>query len=155
MDNVQKATREYLISLITTLKKTRAALAEQRREVEKWQQRVELAQSKGRADLAAQAQQRAQEAEQALDKLRSEEQEVMREFREVRSKYQIESMIPEKSVDPDRLLAALESVAGKPDNLQEELNRTAVDEQLEALKRELQGGTADTAKEEEEEGADT
>ncbi len=134
-----------MISLITTLKKTRGALAEQRREVEKWQQRMELAQSKGRADLAAQARQRTQAAEQALDRLRSEEQEVMREFREVRSKYQIESMIPEKSVDPDRLLAALESVAGKPDNLQEELNRTAVDEQLEALKRELQGSPADSS----------
>lgn len=139
MDNVQKATREYVISLISTLKKTRAALGEQRQEHERWRQRVELAREKGREELATQAVQRAREAEQALQKLRTEEQEIMREFREARTKYKIESMIPEKSVDPDRLLAALESVAGTPDSLQDELNRTAVDEQLAALKRELQG----------------
>ena len=143
MDNVQKATREYLISLISTLKKTRAALGEQRQEVEKWRQRIALAREKGREDLEAQAEQRAGEAAQALEKLRREEQEVMREFREARTKYEIESMIPEKSVDPDRLLAALESVAGTPDSLQEELNRSAVDEQLAALKRELQGKKTD------------
>ncbi len=131
-----------MISLITTLKKTRAALAEQRQEVEKWSQRVTLAREKGRADLIAQAEQRVQEAEQTLNKLHSEEQEVMREFRETRAKYKIESMLPEKSIDPDRLLAALQSVAGKPDSLQEELNRTAVDEQLTALKKELQGGSS-------------
>lgn len=142
MDNVQRATREYLISLITTLKKTRSALAEQRQEVDKWNQRMQLAQEKGRADLVAQAQQRMQAAEQTLEKLRSEEQEVMREFREARTKYKIESMIPQKSIDPDQLLAALESVAGKPDNLQAELDRTAVDEQLAALKRELQSGSS-------------
>lgn len=139
MDNVQRATREYLISLISTLKQTRGALGEQRQELERWRQRAELAREKGREDLAAQAEQRAREAEQALERIRTEEHELMREFREARAKYKIESMIPEKSVDPDRLLATLESVAGTPDNLQEELNRTAVDEQLAALKRELQG----------------
>lgn len=147
MDNVQKANREYLISLITTLKKTRGALAEQRQEVERWRQRVTLARETGRADLAAGAEQRVREAETVLEKLRSEEQEVMREFREARTKYEIESMLPAKSIDPDRLLAALESVAGKPDSLQEELNRTAVDEQLAALKHELQGQTVETSDE--------
>lgn len=137
MDNIEKATREYLISLITTLKKTRGALSEQRHEVDRWRERVRLAREKGRDDLAKQAEQRTQEAEQVLERLKSEEQEVLREFREVQGRYKMESMIPEKRIDPERLLAALESVAGKPDSLQEELDRTLVDEQLAVLKREL------------------
>jgi len=138
MDNVEKATREYLLSLITTLKKTRGALSEQRYEVDRWRERVRLAREKGREDLAQQAEQRTLEAERVLERLESEEQEVLREFRDVQGRYTLESMIPEKRIDPEQLLAALESVAGKPDSLQEELDRTRVDEQLAALKNELQ-----------------
>ena len=133
MDEVEKATRNYLISLISTLKKTRAARTKQEQEVQRWEQRVELAREKGREDLASQADQRAGEAKQTLGKLQREEQEVLGEFREAQARYKIESMIPEQ------LLAALEAVAGPPDTLQDELNRTAVDEQLTALKGELQG----------------
>jgi len=138
MDNVEKATREYLLSLITTLKKTRGALSEQRHEVDRWRERVRLAREKGREDLAQQAEQRTLEAERVLERLESEEQEVLREFRDVQGRYTLESMIPEKRIDPEQLLSALESVAGKPDSLQEELDRTRVDEQLATLKNELQ-----------------
>ena len=140
MDEVEKAARNYLISLISTLKKTRAARAKQEHEIGRWEQRVELAREKGREDLAAQAEQRAGEAKQALGKLQSEEQEVLGEFREAQTRYKIESMIPQKRINPEQLLAALEMVAGPPDTLQDELDRTAVDEQLTALKAELQGG---------------
>ena len=139
MDEVEKAARNYLISLISTLKKTRAARAKQEHEVRRWEQRVELAREKGREDLAAQAEQRAGEAQQALEKLKTEEQEVLGEFREAQTRYKIESMIPQKRINPEQLLAALEMVAGPPDTLQDELDRTAVDEQLTALKGELQG----------------
>jgi len=139
MDEVEKAARNYLISLISTLKKTRAARAKQEHEIGRWEQRVELAREKGREDLAAQAEQRAGEAKQALGKLQSEEQEVLGEFREAQTRYKIESMIPQKRINPEQLLAALEMVAGPPDTLQDELDRTAVDEQLTALKGELQG----------------
>jgi len=139
MDEVEKGARNYLISLISTLKKTRAARTKQEHEVRRWEQRVELAREKGREDLAAQAEQRAGEAKQALAKLQSEEQEVLGEFREAQTRYKIESMIPQKRINPEQLLAALEMVAGPPDTLQDELDRTAVDEQLTALKGELQG----------------
>jgi len=139
MDEVEKAARNYLISLISTLKKTRAARAKQEHEIGRWEQRVELAREKGREDLAAQAEQRAGEAKQALAKLQSEEQEVLGEFREAQTRYKIESMIPQKRINPEQLLTALETVAGPPDTLQDELDRTAVDEQLTALKGELQG----------------
>src|SRR6056297_228607 len=139
MDEVEKAARNYLISLISTLKKTRAARAKQEHEVRRWEQRVELAREKGREDLAAQAEQRAGEAKQALEKLKTEEQEVLGEFREAQTRYKIESMIPEKRINPEQLLTALETVACPPDTLQDELDRTAVDEQLTALKGELQG----------------
>ena len=69
MDQMERATREYLISLVATLKKTRAALTEERQELERWQSRVELARNKGREDLASQAEQRANEAEQRLKRL--------------------------------------------------------------------------------------
>ncbi|MFO7729930.1 MAG: hypothetical protein R6V86_04100 [Spirochaetia bacterium] len=139
MDEVDRAARNYLISLISTLKKTRAAREKQEQEVRRWEQRVALAREKGREDLAAQAEERAGEAKQALGKLQSEEQEVLGEFREAQARYKIESMVPKKRIDPEQLLAALESVSGPPDTLQDELNRTAVDEQLTALKGELQG----------------
>lgn len=139
MDEVDRAARNYLISLISTLKKTRAVRAKQEQEVQRWEQRVELAREKGREDLAAQAEQRAGEAKQALGKLQGEEQEVLGEFREAQARYKIESMIPQKRINPEQLLAALETVAGPPDTLQDELDRTAVDEQLTALKGELQG----------------
>ncbi|MDY7027231.1 MAG: hypothetical protein SVR04_02925 [Spirochaetota bacterium] len=127
-----------MISLLTTIKKTRRALEEQQAECDKWSRRVRLAEEKHRSDLLEEARRRLSEAEEARRRLSDEEQQVLQEFREVQTKYDIESSIPQQSVSTEHLLQSLYSLAGGPDTLHDELNAVVVEEELEKLKREMQ-----------------
>lgn len=138
MDEYQKASREYLISLLTTIKKTRRALEEQQAECDKWSRRVRLAEENRRSDLLEEARRRLSEAAEARRRLSNEEQQVLQEFREVQTKYDIESSIPQQSVSTEHLLQSLYSLAGEPDALHDELNAVVVEEELEKLKREME-----------------
>ncbi|MGC9313297.1 MAG: hypothetical protein ACP5IA_11450 [Sediminispirochaetaceae bacterium] len=138
MDEYQKASREYLISLLTTIKKTRRALEEQQAECDKWNRRVRLAEENRRTDLLEEARRRLSEAEETRRRLSDEEQQVLQEFREVQTKYDIESSIPQQSVSTEHLLQSLYSLAGDPDTLHDELNAVVVEEELEKLKREME-----------------
>ncbi len=137
MDEYQKASREYLISLLTTIKKTRRALEEQQAECDKWSSRVTLAKENQRPDLLEEAQRRLEEAAETKRRLNEEEHQILQEFREVQTKYDIESSIPQQSVSTEHLLQALYSLAGEPDTLHDELNAVFVEEELEKIKREM------------------
>jgi len=137
MDEYQKASREYLISLLTTIKKTRRALEEQQAECDNWSRRVTLAEDNNRTDLLEEARLRLSEAFEAKKRLADEEQQILQEFREVQTKYDIESSIPQQSVSTEHLLQSLYSLAGEPDTLHDELNAVVVEEELEKIKREM------------------
>lgn len=137
MDQYQKASKEYLIELLSSLKKNRKAIESRQAEYETWSSRVRLAREKGREDLLSQAQLRMEEAAGVLERLKYEEGELLKEYRQAQTKYNIESALPEQSIDADALLQALQSIGGKEDPLEKEIQMNKVDSELEALKREL------------------
>ena len=139
MDDYRKASREYLISLLTTIKKIRRAIEERNTECEKWSRRVVLAEENGRPQLVHEAKQRLSEAMEAKNRLLDEEQEILREFRKAQTTYDIESSIPDQSVNTDQLLQSLLMLTGEPDTYGEELKSSSAETELEKLKREING----------------
>lgn len=137
MDQYKKASREYLIALLTSIKKVRREMQEQQSLADKWEHRTELARTAGRTDLLEESEKHLREVLAARQRLKDEEERLMGELREAQTRYDIESAVPERNVDPDLLLDHLTDIAGQPDSLQEESSRISVDAELEELKRKM------------------
>jgi hypothetical protein len=143
MDEQEGATTEYLSSLVASLQHIRKRIRERTEESEKWSERIELAVSQGREDLADAARARAQEAEDHLQELRREETERVSEAKELRE----EMVAPGSGMDPElqtpSLLRALDAfISGDDTGEQEQIHREQAlrdaGEELERLKREEQ-----------------
>ncbi|MCA1949952.1 MAG: chromosome partitioning protein [Treponema sp.] len=104
--------KAYIVAHLATLKLTEKKRAELEAELEKWKSRVELARSKGAEDLA-------QEAEKAAERIRADLTAIQNEEAEL--KLQIESMrrqLPglaarQRTVDPDLLEQELLIATGR------------------------------------------
>jgi len=138
MDEYQKASREYLISLLTTIKKTRQAIEKQQIECDIWSRRVKLAEENDKPQLLEEARRRLTEAIEAKQRLADEEQQVLQEFREAQTRYDIEASLPEESVSAEQLLQSLHSITGEPDFLQEQIRSADAEAELQKLKREME-----------------
>jgi len=138
MDEYRKTNREYLISLLTTIKKTRKAMEQSKEECEKWGRRLSLAEADGSAVLQEEARKRLAEATEIKNGLIAEEQQILQEFREAQTAYDIESSLPDQTIDTELLLQSLYSITGEPDALYDNLNSAAVEEELEKIKREME-----------------
>lgn len=138
MDEYQNASREYLISLLTTIKKTRQVIEKQQAECDLWSRRVRLAEENNKPQLLEEARRRLSEAVEAKQHLADEERQVLQEFREAQTRYDIESSLPEESVSAEQLLQSLHSITGEPDALQEQIRSTDAEAELEKLKREME-----------------
>ena len=143
MDEQEGATTEYLSSLVASLQHIRRRIREQSEESGKWKQRIELAVSQGRDDLAEAARARMQESEEHLQELRSEEVERITEAKKLRA----EMVAPGSGIDPElqtpSLLRALDAfISGDDTGEQEQIHREEAlrkaEEELERLKSEEQ-----------------
>jgi phage shock protein A len=103
--------REYIFHHITTLKLTEKKIRELDGELSRWQDRAELARSKGAADLAA-------EAEKQMEAIRTKQSGLEEESAGLRAGIdRMRAQIPalgarERSVDPDLLEQELLIAAG-------------------------------------------
>jgi len=138
MNPYQKASKEYLITLLTSIKKIRKEIGEQRALRDKWSGRVDLASKHRKEDLRREAEQRLGETLSSLQRLEGEESALLAEFREAHTKYDIEGTIPESLSDTELLLERLTDAAGPTDPLKEESARLAVEAELEELKKRTQ-----------------
>jgi phage shock protein A len=106
------AAKEYIFNFITTLKLTEKQIADLDEDLAGWQSRIELAKSKARPELAA-------EAEKELERLTVKRRQLICEAGSLKT--QIEEMrrqLPllaarERSVDPDLLEQELLIAAGR------------------------------------------
>jgi phage shock protein A len=106
------AAKEYIYNFITTLKLTEKQISDLDGELAKWRSRIELAKSKERPELAA-------EAEKELERLAVKQRQLAGEAESLKS--QIEEMrrqLPllaarERSIDPDLLEQELLMAAGR------------------------------------------
>ena len=134
-----RAAKEYLLSLLTTMKQLKTKHTQLEEEVAKWQSRVILADEKGRPDLAAQASTRLNDAKEQLSRIRGEEVELLRERDELKRQILIAKDMPEMKVDADLLLAQMQMITGEPDTVAEEFKNEEVEGALRSLKQQLDG----------------
>ncbi len=124
---------EYVLAFITTLKQTEKARAAADDEAALWTRRVELARSKGDDELASQAQARLDQSTAKRATLDAELADLKGKVVVLKEKLTRLRMTGGKSVDTDLLLAQLEVVVGKKD----ELSKTFKDEESNAALDEL------------------
>jgi len=127
-----KEASDYVLAFITTLKQTEKALMTTEEEVALWTRRVALAQSKGDESLEAQAEQRLAEITGKKVALETELADLRAKVAVLKEKLVRIRMTGGRSVDTDLLLAQLEMVVGKKDDLarimKEEESKAALDE---------------------------
>jgi hypothetical protein len=127
-----KEASDYVLAFITTLKRTEKALAASEEEVSLWTRRAALAGSKGDDALTAQAEQRLAEAAGKKAALEAELADLKAKVAVLKDKLVRLRMIGGRLVDTDLLLAQLEMVVGKKDDLsrvmKEEESKAALDE---------------------------
>jgi len=132
--------KEYILSFIATLKLTENEIRSLEAEAAKWKNRVELARSCSREDLAAEAEKEADRVNMKLAGLRDEEQ-TLRERIGVMQRQLPGLAARERSIDPDLLEQELLMALGRTEKEAEterafstlEKDRAA-DAALEALK---------------------
>ncbi len=131
---------EYVLAFLTTLKTTQKDLEKARQDTELWKRRVALAQAKGEAGLASQAQARLSAAEAKQAQLEAETADLVGKVTVLRDKLQrIRTSIP-RSVDTDLLLAQLQMITGPKDELAQSFKNQEAEARLEELKKKLSGG---------------
>ena len=134
-----KEASEYVLAFITTLKQTEKALAAAAEDRVLWARRVALAQSRGEAELAAQAQARLADAEAKGAKLEAELAELKATVSVLKEKLARLRMTGGRLVDADLLLAQLEMVVGKKDELGSAMKAEEANAALDDLKKKMQG----------------
>jgi len=134
-----KEAAEYVLAFITTLKQTEKALEAAQEAANVWTRRVSLAQARGEAGLAAQAVARLSDATAKQSKLESELADLKAKVSVLKEKLTRIRMAGVKLVDADLLLAQLQMVTGKKDELAHTMKQEEAGAALDELKKKMQG----------------
>ena len=128
----------YVLAFITTLKQTQKALAAAEEESSLWMRRVTLARTKGDEALASQAQARQSDAVAKQVKLETELADLKAKVSVLQEKLTRIRMMGVKLVDADLLLAQLEMITGKRDELAHTMKQEEASAALDELKKKMQ-----------------
>jgi phage shock protein A len=117
----EQSAKQYLLGFITTYKLTIKKIDDIDSEIVKWNSRVELARSKGAADLAAEAEKETQRLNETKQKLLLEADELKTQISKMQRQFKtLGSYL--RSVDPDLLEQELLMAAGYNPGDEEKLN---------------------------------
>lgn len=130
--------REYVLHFITSLKQTQAQRRQLAGELAGWKRRVALASEQKKPELQAQAQLRLDELSQREAELAEEEKVLMVKVGVLKEKLAALRLRGELSLDPDALLAELQTLTGPRDRLAEDLKEEEAGRMLAELKRRLE-----------------
>lgn len=126
---------QYVLAFITTLKQTEKSLAEAAEDANTWTRRVTLARSRGDEALAAQAQARLSDATAKQSKLEAELADLKAKVSVLKDKLARLRMTGGRLVDTDLLLAQLQMVVGKKDELGDAMKKEEAQAALDELKK--------------------
>ena len=126
---------QYVLAFITTLKQTEKAFAAAQEDANIWTRRVTLARSRGDEGLAAQAQARLADATAKQSQLETELADLKRKVAVLKDKLVRLRMTGGRLVDTDLLLAQLQMVAGKKDELGDAMKNEEANAALDELKK--------------------
>ena len=128
---------DYVLAFITTLKQTEKALAASAEEVALWTRRVALAAAKGDPSLTTQAQARLSDVTAKKAGLEAELADVKAKVAVLKEKLARLRTTGGRLVDADLLLAQLEMVVGKKDELSETMKQEETKAALDELKKKM------------------
>lgn len=133
------AAREYVLNFILGLKRTQKDRAVADEELEHWQRRVKLAESRGEPFLKRSAEDRVAELKSRREQLLEEERQLAAKVDVLKEKLRRLAVRSSLSVDAEALLAQLSMLVGKSpgegDSLDERLKEAEASQGLEELKR--------------------
>jgi hypothetical protein len=132
-----EAAREYVLAFVAALKRTQKERAIAQEELELWERRVRLAESRGEPILKRGAQERVGELRARAGRLLDEEAAMKRKADVLKEKLGRVKIRSSLRVDADALLAQLQMLAGEPDTLGEALRDVEATQALDKLKRKL------------------
>jgi phage shock protein A len=133
-----KDATQYVLAHITTLKQAEKDLARREEEIAAWSRRVQLAESRGEAELAAQARVRLGEIQARKAEAAAGLADLRRTVSTLKDKLTRLQRDATRSIDTDLLLAQLEMVVGKKDELSTRLQNEQAGVELDELKRKTQ-----------------
>lgn len=134
-----KEASQYVLAFITTLKQTEKAIAASDEEVALWTRRGALARSKGDGALTAQVEARLAEVAGKKIQLETELADLKAKVSVLKEKLTRIRMAGVKLVDADLLLAQLQMVTGKKDELSHAMKQEEAGAALDELKKKMQG----------------
>jgi phage shock protein A len=134
-----KAAAEYVLAFVTTLKKTEMDLVSATEDVTKWTGRVALAVEKGEGELAGLARAKLAEIEGKKAAFETELADLRLKVVILKDKLQHLRRRFQKSVDTDVLLAELEMLVGKKDDLADRFKVEEAGAKVEELKKKMSG----------------
>ncbi len=130
--------REYVLHFITSLKQTQAQRRQLAGELAGWRRRVALAAEQKKPELQEQARLRVDELSQREAELAEEDTVLMVKVGVLKEKLAALRLRGELKVDPDALLAELQTLSGPRDRLAEDLKEEEASQMLSELKRRLE-----------------
>ncbi len=132
--------KDYVFSLATHLKQVEAEIVSIQREQARWQERAELAERQGLADLRAQV----TDKMNALAATRAEREAEAREFRAGLDSLKKQLLLlptTQRTVNTEALLESITQLAGPIDSVTPAAKQAEADEALAALKKKLAEGS--------------
>jgi phage shock protein A len=126
---------QYVLAFITTLKQTEKALSAAQEDTNTWTRRVTLARTRGDEGLAAQAQARLSDATAKQSQLETELSDLKAKVAVLKDKLVRLRMTGTRLVDADLLLAQLQMIVGKKDELGDTMKNEEANAALDELKK--------------------
>ena len=130
--------KEYVLAIISTLNQTTEKCNQLERELEMWQKRAALAKEHGRSDLQSQAEARAFEIRQDLDRIKPEEADLKGGVIRLKSQLKLILNQPDMAYDADQLSAELEMLGEERDELADKFREEEAEDALQRLKQEME-----------------
>jgi phage shock protein A len=135
----KQSAKEYVVAVIADLKQLKAKRIEAEGRLKLWQGRVRLADGEGRSDLADKARAQVDLVSGELSDIKRQELEYSRGVDRMKTQLKMIESQSDMSINADLLLAQLEMVVGERDELSEAFKDQEVSDELERLKREMEG----------------
>jgi len=135
-----EAAQEYVLGFIRSLKETQRQKARYLEDLERWRERVKIAQKAGRADLTQTAEERVRDLDEQVGRLTAEEAELASKVKRLKENLKTLEHGFRPSVDAELLQANLDMLVGETDATERKFEDQEAEAALEELKKKLQDG---------------
>ncbi len=129
--------KEYVLAFIQTLKEIQLKISKLKEELNVWKERAQLAVERNKHDLKQGADQKVAALNAEIEMLSKEESELKSKIITMKDNLKDLKHKFNFTVDTEQMLADIEMLVGKKDELSEEFKKEEAEKRLEELKRKM------------------